>query len=78
MATVEFTLNNKVHIVTNLLLFKVNYGQELRVGFEIRKKGKYVKTEEFVKEMKGMHEETKAALKKSQEEMKKYVNINRK
>ena len=78
MATVEFTFNNKVHTVTNLLLFKVNYGQELRVGFEIRKKGKYVKTEEFVKEMKGMHEETKAALKKSQEEMKKYVNINRK
>ena len=78
LATVEFTFNNKVHTVTNLLLFKVNYGQELRVGFEIRKKRKYMKAEEFVKEMKGMHEETKVALKKSQEEMKKYVNINRK
>jgi len=37
------------------------------MGFEIRKKKKYVKTEEFVKEMKEMYEEVKVALKKSQE-----------
>jgi len=28
---------------------KVNYGRELRIGFEIRKKGKNVKVEKFVK-----------------------------
>jgi len=48
------------------------------MGFEIRKKRKYVKTEEFVKEMKEMYEEVKAALKKSQEEMEKYVDRSRK
>jgi len=35
------------------------------MGFEIRKKGKNMKEEEFVKEMKKMYEEAKSALKKS-------------
>jgi len=52
-------------------LFKINYGREPRIGFNIRKKEKNVKAEEFVKEMKDRHEEAKAALVKSQEEMKK-------
>ena len=34
--------------------------------------------EEFVKEMKEIHEKVKVALRKSQEEMKKYVDKNRK
>jgi len=41
------------------------------MGFDIRKKGKNVKAEEFMKEMKDRHKETKAALMKSQKEMKK-------
>jgi len=41
------------------------------MGFDIEKKGKNVKAEEFVKEMKDRHEEAKAALVKSQEEVKK-------
>ena len=48
------------------------------MSFEIRKKGKYVKTEKFVKEIKKMYEKVKAALKKLQEKMKKYVDRNRK
>jgi len=39
------------------------------MDFEIRKKGKHVKVEEFVKEIKEIYEETKVALKKSQEEI---------
>ena len=39
------------------------------MDFEIRKKGKHVKAEEFVKEIKEIYEETKVALKKSQEEI---------
>jgi len=35
------------------------------MDFEIRKKRKHVKTEEFVKEMKEIYEEAKVALKKS-------------
>ena len=78
MATTEFTFNNKIHIATKSSPFKVNYEREPRIGFDIRKKGKYVKVEEFVKEMKDKHEEAKAVLIKSQEEMKRYTDRNRK
>ena len=78
LATAEFTFNNKIHTVTKSLLFKVNYRQELRIGFKIRKKEKHVKAEEFVKEMKEIDEEAKKALRKSQEEIKKYVDRNKK
>ena len=40
MATTEFAFNNKVHTVTKMSPFQVNYGKELRIGFDIRKKGK--------------------------------------
>jgi len=46
------------------------------MGFDIRKKGKNMKAKEFVKEMKDRHEEVKAALVKSQEEMKKQADRN--
>ena len=48
------------------------------MGFNIRKKGKNVKAEEFVKEMKDRHKKVKAVLVKSQEEMKKQADRNRK
>ena len=61
-----------------LLPFKVNYEREPRMGFKIRKRKKYVKAEEFVKEMKKIYEEAKAILRKLQEKMKKYIDRNRK
>jgi len=78
LATAEFAFNNKVYTAMKSSLFKINYGRELRMGFNIRKKGKNVKAEEFVKEIKNRHEEVKAALVKSQEEMKKQADRNRK
>ena len=50
LAMAEFTFNNKVHIVTKTSPFQVNYERELRMGFEIRKKGKNEKAEEFARE----------------------------
>ena len=44
------------------------------MDFEIRKKRKHVKVEEFVKKMKEIYEKVKATLTKSQEEIK---NVNR-
>ena len=48
------------------------------MGFDIRKKRKNEKAEEFVREMKERHEEARVALVKSQEEMKKQADKNRK
>ena len=74
MATAEFAFNNKVHIVTKTLPFQVNCGKELRIGFDIRKKRKNEKVEEFAREMKKRHEEARAALVRSREEMKKQTD----
>ena len=70
LAMAEFAFNNKVHTATKMSLFKVNYRREPRMGFDIRKKGKNEKAEEFAREMKKRHEEARAALVKAQEEMK--------
>ena len=40
LASVEFVVNNKVHTATKVLPFMANYGRELRMGEDIRKKGK--------------------------------------
>ena len=78
MATAEFTFNNKVYTATKMSPFQVNYGKELRMGFDIRKKEKNEKVEEFVKEIKERYEEARAALVKSQKEMKRQVGRSRK
>ena len=48
------------------------------MSFDIRKKGKNEKAEEFAREMKERHEEARAALVRLQEEMKRQVDRNRK
>ena len=65
LATAEFAFNNKVYTVTKTSLFQVNYGRELRMGFDIRKKGKNKKVEEFVRKIKERYEEARAVLVKS-------------
>jgi len=45
--------------------FMVNYGRELRMGGDIRKKGKVEKATEFVERMKKVQEEIGTALKKT-------------
>jgi len=47
------------------------------MGFKMRKKGKFEKAEEFATRIKEVYEEVEAALKKSQEEMRKYANRKR-
>ena len=77
LRTVEFTYNNKVHSSTKTSPFKANYGQDPRMGFEMRRKGKYKGAEKFVVKMKEVQEEAKVALEKVQEEMKKYADRKR-
>jgi len=78
LATAEFAFNNKMHTTTKTSPFQVNYGRELRMGFDIRKKGKNEKAEEFVREMKERHEKARTALVKLQEEMKRQTDKSRK
>jgi len=74
LGTVEFAYNNKIHATTKILPFKVNYSQDPRMGFERRRKGKYEAAGKFVKKMRKIQEEAKAALGKVQEEMKKFAD----
>ena len=40
LAAVEFAINNKTHLVIKMFLFIVNYGRNLIIGVDIRKKRK--------------------------------------
>ena len=73
----EFAYNNKVHSSTKTLPFKENYRQDPRMGFEVRKRGKYEGAKKFIAKIKEIQGETKAALEKVQEEMRKYADRKR-
>jgi len=74
----EFAVNNKVHSTTKVFLFMANYGRELRMRGDIRRKGKVEKATEFVEKLKRVQEEVGAVLKRMQEEMKRHADRNRK
>jgi len=44
LVTAEFAVNNKVHSVTKISPFMVNYGRVLQMGANIRKKGVMIDT----------------------------------
>jgi len=70
LASAEFAVNNKVHTATKVLPFMTNYGRELRMEGNIRKRGKVEKATKFVERMKKVYEEAGVVLKKAQEDMK--------
>ena len=78
LALAEFVANNKTYTVTKVSPFMANYERELRMGGDVRKKGKVESAMNFVERMKKVHEEAEAALKKTQEEMKRYADQSRK
>ena len=77
LGTAEFAYNNKALSNTKILSFKANYGQDPRMGFEERKKGKYTGAEKFIEKIKEIQREAKATLEKAQEKMRKYMNRKR-
>ena len=77
LALAEFTVNNKVHIVTKVSPFITNYGRELRMGDDIRRRKKVEKAMEFIKRMKQVQEEVETVLKKAQENMKRQADKRR-
>ena len=70
LASAGFTVNNQTHTATKVSPFMANYGRELRIKGDIRKKRKVESATEFVVKIKKIHEEAAAALRKTQEEMK--------
>jgi len=78
MVAAEFAINNKVHTATKVSPFMANYGREMRMGGDIRRKGKVESVTEFVQRMKKIHKEAEAVLRKTQEEMKRYADRGRK
>ena len=77
LGTAEFVYNNKAYSSTRTSPFKTNYRQDPRMGFKGRKKEKYTGAEKFIKKMKEIQEEVKAALEKAQEEIRKYADRKR-
>ena len=71
-------VDNKVHTVTKVSSFMTNYGKELRMGGDIRRKGKVESVTEFVERMKKVQEKAETALKKTQEEIKRYADRGKK
>ena len=78
LAMAKFAINNKVHTATKVSLFIANYGKKVRRGGDIQRKGKVESATEFVRRMKKVQEETEAALRKTQEEIKRYADRGRK
>jgi len=52
-------------MATKISFFMANYGRELRMEDNIRKKGKVEKTTEFIERMRRVQEEAGVALKKA-------------
>ena len=77
LGTAEFAYNNKMHTGTKVSPFQANYGQNPRMEFEMRKKGRFEKAEKFAERMKEVQREAKAALAKVQEDIKKYADRKR-
>ena len=74
LGTAEFAYNNKIYLVTKISPFKANYSQDLRMGFERRRRGEFKTAGRFVERMKKIQEKAKAVLGKVQEEIKRYAN----
>jgi len=78
LVSAKFVVNNKVHTATKISSFMANYGREMRMGGDIRKRQKVEKATEFMERIKRVHEEARAVLKKVQENMKRQVDKGRK
>ena len=78
LVSAEFAVNNKIHMATKVLLFIANYRRKLRMGGDIRKKGKVEKATKFVERMKKVQEKIGTALKKVQNDMKRQTDWGRK
>ena len=57
LASAEFAINNKAYLTTKMSPFIANYGRELRISVDLRRKEKIEKATEFAERMRNMQEE---------------------
>jgi len=62
LVSVEFAINNKAHLTTKVFSFMANYGREMRMKIELRRKEKIKKVTEFVERMRNVQKEAGVAL----------------
>ena len=74
----EFAVNNKIYSAIKVSLFMANYGRELRIGTDIRRKEKIEKVTEFAERIKKVQEKVGVVLRKAQEKMKQQADRERK
>jgi len=77
LGTAEFAYNNEVHTGTKVSPFQANSGQDPRMRFKLRKKGRYKGAEKFAKKMEEVQRKAKAALVKAQEDIRRYADRHR-
>ena len=65
LAIVKFAVNNKTYLATKMSLFIVNYGRELRMRVDIRRKRKLKKRNRVCKKNKEGSERGWSSIKKS-------------
>ena len=69
MASAKFAINNKTYSTTKVSSFMVSYSRELRIGINLRRKGKIEKVMEFAERIRKV-QEAGAVLTKVQKEIK--------
>ena len=74
----EFAVNNKTYLTTKMSPFMANYGRKMRMGVDLRRKGKIEKAMEFTERIRKVQEEVRARLTRIQEEMKRQADRGRK
>ena len=65
-------------MTTKVSPFMANYGRELKIEVDVRRKGKMKKATEFIERMRKVQKEAEVALTKAQEEIKRQADRERK
>ena len=66
----KFAVNNKIYLATKVSPFIVNYGRELKIGADIRRKEKIEKAMKSTERIKKVQKKARVVLRKTQEEIK--------